>query len=443
MSILQCVGPLRHAQSDRWTPAPRRPADPESVTIVSMETADLLITVDEYRARRAAVLAGLDGSAAVVFAGTEIASDNLQWRWKSDRFFWYLTGIDYEGGAAVLFDPSAEDPDRSVTLFLRSRDPESERWDGERATLDSALRSRTGFESIQRTGYLPARLTDAARRTKRLACLHPFTSYSTDVSPDFAVFKKVCEHVPGVAIQDRTQLLPGMRAVKSAAELALVERAVKITAAGFDAALKFIRPGVTERAIADVLTGVFRSLGGEPAFEPIVGTGPNSTVLHYVNLERPVQDGDLVVIDYGASAGGYAADVTRTLPANGRFTDEQRRLYDVVLEANLAAANAARPGATTTDLERAAIAVLTKSGHRDHYLHGIGHQLGIEVHDVRVDGPLTTGMVHTIEPGIYLPDLEIGIRIEDDIVITGTGNKNLTGTIPKTVEDIQAAMIAR
>ncbi len=408
-----------------------------------MHAPELVITVNEYRDRRERVLAALESASAVVFAGNEVPSDSLQWRWTTDRHFWYLTGIDHEGGAALLFDPSAEDADRRIILFLKPRDPEVERWEGARAPLDSALRASTGFDTIARTGSLPSRLTEAARRTKRFACLHPFTSYAAEVSPDFGVFKKVCEHVPGVTIEDRTQLLPGMRAVKSAAEVALIERAVAATTAGFEAALRFIRPGVTERAIAGVVTAAFRSFGGDAAFEPIVGSGANGTVLHYTDLGRTLEDGDLVVIDYGASFGGYASDVTRTFPANGRFTVEQRALYEVVLEANLAAMAAARPGATTSEVERAATTIVARAGFRDDYLHAIGHQLGIETHDCRVDGPLVAGMVHTIEPGIYLPNRGVGIRIEDDILITESGNVNLTAAIPKTVEAIEAAMAAR
>ena len=409
-----------------------------------METPGLAIGVDEHRERRERVLTALNGAVAVVFAGNEVASANIEWRWKTDRNFWYLTGIDYEGGAAVVFDPSAEDPARRITLFLRPRDVEVERWDGARAPLDSALRASTGFETVVRTSYLPARLTEAARRTKRLACLHPFTSYVADVSPDFAVFKKVSEHVPGVAIEDRTQILPSMRAIKSASELALIQHAVAAAAAGFEAALRFIRPGVTERSHrGGLLTAAFRSHGGEPGFEPIVGSGANGTVLHYIDLDRTVGDGDLIVIDYGASFGGYVSDVTRTFPAGGRFTAEQRELYEVVLEANQAAMGAARPGATTADIENAATAIIARAGFRDDYPHAIGHQLGIECHDCRVDGPLAAGMVHTIEPGIYLPERGIGIRIEDDILITEAGYTNLTAAIPKTVEAIEAAMESR
>ena len=228
-----------------------------------MNTETFSISIDEYRDRRQRVLESLGDAAGVVFAGTETPSSYPLGRWKTDRFFWYLTGLDYESGAAILFDPAAEDPQRRITLFLRSRDPEIERWDGPRSPLDSALKAKTGFAALARGGSLPGRLTDAARRTKRLACLHPFTSYNLDLSPDFAVFKKVCEHVPGVAIEDRTQVLPGMRAVKSPAELALIERAIAVSAAALAAALPLIRPGVSEKAVADALTDTYREHGAE------------------------------------------------------------------------------------------------------------------------------------------------------------------------------------
>jgi Xaa-Pro aminopeptidase len=408
-----------------------------------MEARGPTISVDEYRERRERVLQALEGAAAVVFAGSETQSDSFQGRWTTDRLFWYLTGLDHESGAAVEFDPAAEDPDRRITLFLRPRDPESERWEGVRDSLDCALKAKTGFASILRTTSLPYRLTDAARRTKRLACLHPFAPYTAAVSPDLAVFRKITEHVPGVAIEDRTQVLPVMRSVKSPAELALIERAVAATVAGYEAALPFVRPGVSEREIADILTIGFRSLGGEHAYEPIVGAGANGTVLHYCDLDQVVKDGDLIVIDCAAACGGYASDVSRTLPANGVFTPEQRELYEVVLDANLAGIAAARPGATMADVQKAALEIITKAGYRDHFIHGIGHQLGIEVHDVTPDGPLVPGMVLTIEPGIYLPERGVGVRIEDDILLTASGNVNLTAAVPKTVEAVEAAMAAR
>ncbi len=407
-----------------------------------METPDL-ITVSEYAQRREAVLQALDGAAALVLAGHETPSSSPVDRWKTDRLFWYLTGLDYESGAAVVFDPAEEDPERRITLLLRPRDPEMERWDGFRDPLGLALKEKTGFTSIARIPSLSSRMGDAARRTKRLACMHPFAPYDAAVSPDLDIFRKICERIPGVAIEDRTELLPSMRAVKSPAELALMERAIAASVAGYEAVLRFIHPGVTEAQVAEVLTTGFRERGAEPAYAPVVGSGLNGTVLHYLDNDQVVRDGDLIVIDYAAAYGGYASDVTRTFPADGTFTSEQRGIYEVVLEANLAGIDAARPGATITDMQNAARAVIAEAGYEDYFIHGIGHQLGIEVHDPTPDGPLVPGMVLTIEPGVYLPQRRLGVRIEDDILLTETGSVNLTAAIPKTVAAIEAAMAGR
>jgi Xaa-Pro aminopeptidase len=408
-----------------------------------MSDLDLTIPVTEYAQRRAKVLAALDGAAAVVLAGDRTTSDQPWGRRPVDSFFWYLTGIDAEPGSSVLFDPSSEDPERRITLLVRSRDPEIERWDGARASLDSAYKQRTGFSSLARTGSLPALLTEAARRTRRLACLHPFSSYDSDISPDLALFKRICERVPTAAIEDHSQVLTSMRGVKSAAELALIERAVALTLDGYQAAFRSVRPGANEGAIADSMTAAFRASGGGPAFEPIVGSGANSTVLHYSANDKTVQDGDLVVIDCAAAVKGYASDVSRTLPANGKFTAEQRELYQIVLEANLTAIEAARPGITYAEVDGAARSVIAKAGYEDRFPHGVGHHLGIDVHDPHPDGPLAPGMVLTIEPGIYLPERGMGIRIEDDVLITESHPRVLTEAIPKTVQAVETAMEQR
>ena len=401
------------------------------------------IETAEYAARREAVLVALEGAAAVVLAGAPGPAWPGQGRWKTDRSFWYLTGLDHEEGAAILFDPAAEDPERRITLFLRPRDPERERWEGARDPLGAALREKTGFASIARTTSLAARLTDAARRTKRLACLHPFASYESDVSPDLGLFRKVCDRVPGVVILDRTQIVPAMRAVKSPAELGLIRRAAKASAAGFEAALGFIRPGVREAEIAETITRAVQEWGAEPAFLPIVGSGPNGTVLHYVDNDALVREGDLVVIDYGAAYEGYSSDVTRTFPADGVFTREQRQVYEVVLEANLAAIAAACPGVLMSEVHHTARRVIAEAGLEDFFIHETGHHLGAEVHDVAPDGPLACGMVITIEPGVYIPERSLGVRIEDDILVTETGAVVLTADIPKTVAAIEAAMARR
>jgi Xaa-Pro aminopeptidase len=403
-----------------------------------MNDTDLTISAAEFAARRGAVLAGLEGAAAVVLAGN--AAPPLLGHGTTDPMFRYLTGLDHEVGGAVLFDPSAEDPATRITLLLKPRDPEVERWDGARPALDGALKEKTGFTSLKRTGSLPGLLTEAAARTKRLACLHEFAAYTRDVSPDLDIFHKIVQRVPGVAIEDRTQLLPLMRARKSPAELALIERAVVGTAAGFDACLKAIRPGMSEKAVADLLMAVYREHDCESAYELIVGAGLNGTVLHYTDNNAVIAEGDLMVMDCAASYRGYASDVTRTLPASGTFTPEQREVYEIVLQAELAGIAAAKPGATYTDIDKAARAVIERAGYGYAFIHGTSHPVGMEVHDVTPEGPLLPGQVITVEPGIYLPDRGFGVRIEDDVLVTETGNRVLTSAVPKTVEAVEAAM---
>ncbi len=398
------------------------------------------IAVTEYRDRRERLLRALKGSAAVVFAGE--GSAPLVGRWQAHRHFLYLTGIDNEPGAAVLFDPSAEDPKRRIVLFLKPLNIEAEKWDGYRGEIGPELKEKTGFATIMRAGGLPGAITAGARRGKKLACLHPFAVYPAAVSPDLAAFQQVQQRVLGVSISDQTMLLPALRAVKSPAELKLMKRAIAATAAGFNAVLAgVIRPGVNERVIANALEFEYRRHGAETlAYNTIVGSGVNGTVLHYMDNNLPVQSGDLIVIDSGAGYRGYAADITRTFPADGRFTDDQRQVYDVVLAAQLAAIKAVRPGNKMSQVDQAARDVIDKAGLGHAFIHSIGHQLGLEVHDVTPDGPLKPGMVVTIEPGVYLPDRKLGVRIEDDILVTATGNQNLTAAVPKTVKDVEEAM---
>ena len=398
------------------------------------------ISIREYRARRERVLKELKGAAAVVLAGD--GSAPLRGRWRSDRNFFWLTGIEDEFGAAVLFDPAAARPEHRIVLFLRPLNPEVDKWDGYRDEITPALRERHGFSAIFRSGSLPAFVTGAARRARRLACLHPFSTYPAPVSPDLAIYRQVTERVPGVAIEDRTQLLVGLRAVKSAAELGQMRTAAAATAAGYRAALAMLKPGVGEADIQAALENAYRAAGGdrETPYNSIVGAGLNGTVLHYMANDATARAGDLVVIDSAASVGGYAADVTRTLPVSGTFTAEQRKMYEVVLAAEEAAIRAARPGVLMSEVDRAARDIIDRAGYGHTFIHNIGHPLGLDVHEAPPDGPLREGMVVTIEPGIYFADLKTGIRIEDDILVTKRGPVNLTAAIPKTVRAVEAAL---
>jgi Xaa-Pro aminopeptidase len=397
------------------------------------------VSLDEYRDRRARVLKALDGAAGVIFAGDGVGPDIG--RWRADRHFLYLTGIEDERGAAVLFDPANTDPKRRCILLLRPIDPERDQWDGFRASIGEELRARTAFDKVFRINLLPALLTDAARRTKRLACLHSFSTYPAPVSADLAVFRQVSERIPGVTIEDRTQLLKSLRAIKSDAELALMRRAIDITRAGFAAAMSMMKPGVNERAISTAIERAYFDNGATSlAFNTIVGGGANATVLHYEKNDAPIGAEDLVVIDSGAAYTGYAADVTRTIPASGKFTRDQRDVYETVLRAEEAAIRASKPGVRLSDIDAIARDVIERAGFGDAFVHSIGHPLGLDVHDVSDDAPLRAGMVITIEPGVYLTDRKLGVRIEDDVLITRKGCENLSSRIPKTVRDIEAAM---
>lgn len=397
------------------------------------------IPLAEYADRRNRVLRTLKGAVGIVFAGEGGAP--LVGRWRPDSNFLYLTGIDAEPGAAVVFDPQAEDPDRRCVLFLRPLDPEMERWDGYREEISSGLRHRTGFSKVMRAASLPPLLARAARRAKRLACLHPFAAHTANVSADLALFRKITERVPGTTIEDHTDLLPSLRAVKSRAEVSLMRQAALATALGYAAAARIIQPGTTENEIQHALeTGYLTHGATGPAYNSIVGAGFNGTVLHYMANSGVAEDGDLVVIDSGASFGGYACDVTRTFPVGGRFSKEQRELYAIVLRAQAAAIKAAKPGARWHDVDHASRRVIDDAGLGDAYIHSVGHQLGMDVHDPNPDGPLKPGMVITIEPGIYLPDMRLGIRIEDDILVTASGNSNLTAAIPRKIEEVEDFM---
>lgn len=397
-----------------------------------------MIEVNEYRQRRNDVLTKLDGAIGLVLAGD--GAPPLSGVWKPDSSFAYLTGITDEPGAAVLFDGKNPDPKRRCVLFLKPRNPEMEAWDGYRDPLTAALRARTGFDAVLRTTLLPRTLTNSARLRKRVACLHSFAVYDAPVSPDLATFRKVTERIPGIATEDQTDLLPRMRSIKSPAELALMRKAADATATGYAKARSAIKPGVTEREVQRALENAWAEAGGTGvAYNPIVGSGVRSTVLHYNANTGALADGDLLLIDAACSVGGYCADVTRTYPVSGRFTPRQREIYGLVLRALRAATAAVAPGVPMNEVDEAARVVFREAGLEDYFIHGIGHQLGLDVHDATPDGPLQPGMVITVEPGIYLPDEKIGIRLEDDLLVTASGRENLTSAIAIEPSDVERA----
>lgn len=395
----------------------------------------------EFSSRRARLRTALKRSVGLVFAGEYDGHADAPYR--PHRHFEYLTGVTDEPGAVLMLDPTHPVASRREQLFLRPLNPEIEQWDGLRMGIGAALRAKTGVDAVFRHEKLPMFLLEAARRSGSLACLHPLANHAQPISPDLAVFKELVLRVPGLAIEDRTDELARMRSVKSTAELSMLNRALEITALGFDAVLRSLRPGMNEFDVQETLEHTYRTNGSRSlSFPPIAGGGVNSTVLHYRANDQPLQDGDVICIDSGTRWGGYAADITRTLPVNGTFSPRQREVYEVVLKAQLAAIKAVKPGARISQIDKAARDVIRHAGFGDSFIHGIGHHLGLDTHDITPLGdlPLREGCVITIEPGVYIPEEKLGIRIEDDVVVTRRGCTVLGPAIPKTIKEIERAM---
>lgn len=399
------------------------------------------IPVAEYEKRRKKVLSSIGKSIGLIHAGTGPA--DLHDRYRPHPHFEYLTGIVDEPGAILLLDPTAPEGRRSI-LFLRPLDPEVEKWDGLREEIASPLRKKYGIAQIFRLPRLGRVIDGCMKRTRSCACLHPLGWLDQPVSPDLATFRRIQERYPGVEIVDRTDLLAKMRSVKSKAEQKMIAEAAEISRVAYDSMLRAVRPGMNEWNVMEELEHGYRSHGSRgPGYNTIVGSGLNGTVLHYVANDAPIGDDDLIVIDSGADYGGYTADITRTIPASGKFNARQKEIYNLVLKALEASIKATRVGTTFAKIDKASRDIIVKAGYGDTFIHGIGHHLGLEVHDITPEGPLKDGAVITIEPGIYLPDENFGVRIEDDILVTKNGPVNLTRGIPKTVAAIEKAMADR
>lgn len=400
--------------------------------------------LSEFADRRVRLRAVLKNSAGLVFAGDHDAHGSDAYR--PHRHFEYLTGITDEPGAAVLLDPGNPNESRRDMLFLRPLNPEVEKWDGYRLEVSAALREKTGFTATFRMDKLAMFLQDAARRNKSVACLHPLGQYTQPVSPDLEVFKKLADRIPGLSIVDQSDELARLRSAKSKNEVAMIQRAIDITATGFDVMFRAVKPGMNEFDVQTTIEHAYRTHSDgsarELSFGTIAGSGINSTVLHYRANDQTLHDGDLMVVDSGCKWCGYSADITRTVPVSGRFTKRQREVYDVVLAAQAAAIKTIKQGVRISQIDTAARNVINKAGFGDYFIHGIGHHLGLDTHDIAPAGdqPLRTGAVITIEPGIYIPEEKIGIRIEDDVLVTAAGAKVLSAAIPKTVAQIEKLM---
>ncbi|MEK8088469.1 Xaa-Pro aminopeptidase [Thermithiobacillus plumbiphilus] len=431
-------------------------------------------TTVDYVARRERLLRRMGQGVAIIPTATEKTRNaDAHYRFRHNSDFYYLTGFP-EPEAVLVLAPGH--PLGSTILFVRPRDPAREIWDGYRAGLEGA-REQYGADQVfsihEINDILPGFLEN-----------QDLLFYSVGRNPDFdarvmhwlnQARAKVRAGISAPReIVDVDEMIHEMRLIKDDAEIELMRRAAGISGAAHRQAMRVCRPGLYEYELEAELEYVFRRQGATaPAYTSIVGGGVNACVLHYIENSRMLADGDLVLIDAGAEYGGYAADITRTFPVNGRFSPEQRDLYALVLAAQQAAIEAVRPGSPYNAYHDAAVAVLAQGlldlgiirgsleesletgSYKPFYMHRTGHWLGMDVHDVgayKLKGewrPLQAGMVLTVEPGLYIaPDAEnvdarwrgIGIRIEDDVLVTENGHDILTKDTPKRLEEIEDLM---
>jgi Xaa-Pro aminopeptidase len=426
------AGPVHLEEAAIPHPAPPGPAP----TTATAEPRGLVsprgtLGIEVYRRRRLALMNKLGGTPALVM--NRMSYDGS----RNDADFYYLTGLDVPG-AALLLVPQA--PIFKEFLFMPQHDPEEERWEGERAELPSkALEVATGIAKIYRVSAIPYGLGRACDRYGALAYVGDL---GLTPAPEVEHYQKVTGARLSCSIKDLHGTLARMRVVKEPEELALLRKAIEHTAAGHTAARAATRAGAREYDVKDSLEEAFRKSGSRHlAFDSIVGSGPNSAILHYPHDDRQLKDGELVVIDIGAEAELYAADITRTLPVGGTFSPRQREVYEVVLRAQQAGIDRARAGASIDQIDQVTRKVIEDAGFYDHYLHTCCHYVGLEVHDVGdTAAPLPVGAVITVEPGIYLQGEALGVRIEDMVLITGGDAEVLTSGVPKKIEDVERLM---
>ncbi|MCG6985189.1 MAG: Xaa-Pro aminopeptidase [Thiocapsa sp.] len=434
------------------------------------------MTAAEYRRRRRALARRMGaGGLAIIPAGREVVRNrDVHYPFRQSSDFAYLTGFP-EPEAFAVIAPRRKEGD--FVLFCRSRDPEREQWEGPRIGVEGAT-AHYGADQAYPLSDLDEVMPTLIDGRERL-----YFSIGADAGLDARVMgwvNRVRANVRAGASAPATfvtieSVLHEMRLRKSPAEIKQMRRAAEISAAAHRRLMQICEPGMSEQQLEAEFHHACAAAGARfQAYSPIVGGGANACVLHYVDNRAPLCDGDLVLIDAGCELEGYASDITRTFPVNGRFTPPQRELYELVLEAQVAALRKAQPGFLWNEPHDEAVRVLTKGlvdlgllkgklgklikdeAHKPYYMHRTGHWLGMDVHDVgsyKQAGrwrPFEPGMVLTVEPGLYLGDADgvpapfrrIGIRIEDDVLITEGGNEILSASVPKDPEAIESLMAA-
>jgi Xaa-Pro aminopeptidase len=414
-----------------------------------------------YAQRRAKLGSNID--APIVLLGYSGREEDAQtYVFAQEENFYYLTGHNEEGAALIILPPSNSSAKKDdwqgprEILFLPERDPRKEKWNGVRMSpTDPGIDSRTGFAAVKTMPELRLTIEKLAKFYPAFYTVLPYQHELGGFPHEREVVDWLKLAAPQAAAKDIRPNITDLRVIKAPTEISLIRQAVDLSLAAQLEAMKMMRPGLWEYQIAAKMVEI-HALGGSEAeaYAPIVGAGPNSTVLHYDKLSRKIEDRDIVVLDVGAQYSGYAADVTRTLPADGKFTPRQREIYEIVLGAQNTALAAVRPGAIMgckdkkNSLFGVAYNYINSHGKDLHgkplgqyFIHGLGHNIGLNVHDPGDScKPLQPGMVVTIEPGIYIPEENLGVRIEDDILITDSGYELLSQKLPRDPAEIEKIM---
>jgi len=417
----------------------------------------------DYRARREKLAAKLDGGFALVFAPPEAEGPNDIYGYRPDDNFYYLTGWP-EPGASLLVVSAREakenSPARPYTeiLFLPSRNFSQERWTGPKLGPDDPKAAQlTGVDRVEALDNLRSELVKLLPpRGAKIYTDVPAAGETSNSTEPLSWLKNANAFPVGTSYADIRPHLESLRMVKDAGEVELVRKATNASIAAQFAAIRAIKPGVTEREISALLQYEWGKRGCErPAYAPIVGSGFNSTVLHYSDDSGTIQSGDLIVMDAAGEYSLYASDITRTMPANGKFTPRQREIYDIVLGAQKAAMAAFQSGKShlqrnqPDSIYQAAYDYINTHGKDSHgeplgkyFIHGLGHYVGLNVHDAGdYSVPLGPGVVFTIEPGIYIPEEKLGVRIEDMFYVDKDGKlTRLTESLPQAADEIERLM---
>lgn len=417
-----------------------------------------------------------DNSIALIPAAHESTrSYDTEYKFRQDSDFWYLTGFP-EPDAVAVITPGSKKP---YTLYVRPRDPEMETWYGRRQGVEGAQKNFKADRAVsidKFAGDLP-KLLDGRDKL--------YYRFGVDEKLDMQILaylsgqrvRRLKTAYPPHTIVDPTPIIGDMRLHKSETEVALMQKAADIAGEAHILAMKKVKPGMNEFQVESLMESYMRDKGATGvAYNSIIGGGDNATILHYVENNMPLKDGDLLLIDAGAEYEGYASDITRTFPINGKYTQAQREVYDVVLDVQLKCIEYTKTGNTVRGRQEYSIELLTegmkqlgllkgktkdlirKKEYMKYYMHGVGHYLGLDVHDAgryftdqtaKTSRPFAPGMVLTVEPGLYIPPDDksapakyrgIGIRIEDDVLVTADGNLNLTASVPKNADEIEALM---